>query len=251
MNAPKTILYIEDSEWNVTLVERIFREVSGIEMLSARTALDALGLAERHRCDLVLTDFHLPDLSGDPLLAALRHHPATAQLPIIVVTGEEDPDLAARVLTAGATALVRKPYSAAALIRTALQALSGELPPGEASVPALDRQQSAFLINRLRRPDGTVDEDFVMRFVDSCTVELAELRVALASGDVERTTDVAHRLKGSLSIFGAMTTAERVAELAKIASTDRVGAAAALAASIEETLTLFREDVARLSADHD
>jgi len=251
MSTPKTILYIEDSEWNVTLVERIFREVSGVEMQSARTALDALGLAERRRCDLVLTDFHLPDLSGDPLLAALRHHPATGHLPIIVVTGEEDPDLAARVLTAGATALVRKPYAAPALIRTVLQALSGELPSGEASVPALDRQQSALLINRLRRPDGTVDEAFIMRFVDSCTTELGELRAALTSGSLERTADVAHRLKGSLSIFGAVTTAERVAELAKIASTDRVGAAAALAASVDETLTLFREEVARLSGDHD
>jgi CheY-like chemotaxis protein len=248
MSARKAILYLEDSEWNVILVERIFREVAEVDVRSARTALSAFELAGRHPCHLVLTDLNLPDLGGDPLLAALRHHPATAQLPIVVVTGEARPDLVARVLNAGATALVHKPYAAEELVRTVMEALNGERLPGPPTVPALDRQHSALLINRLRRSDGTIDEEFVMRFVDSCANELTELRKALTDADDERTRFIAHRLKGSLSLFGAMTTAERVVELSKILGTDRVGAAEALADSVEETLAQFRLEVARLAS---
>jgi two-component system, cell cycle response regulator DivK len=79
------ILYIEDIQDNITLVEKIVTS-RGHEFLSARNAESGLELAFSSRPDLILLDLGLPDADGQTLSVWLKGEPTLASTPIIVLT---------------------------------------------------------------------------------------------------------------------------------------------------------------------
>jgi CheY-like chemotaxis protein len=79
------ILYIEDIQDNITLVEKIVRS-RGHEFQSARNAEEGLALAFSSRPDLILLDLGLPDADGQTLSVWLRGNPSLSSIPIIVLT---------------------------------------------------------------------------------------------------------------------------------------------------------------------
>jgi two-component system cell cycle response regulator DivK len=68
-------------------------------------------MASDERPDLVLMDVQLPKMSGLDATRALRADPATAHIPIIVVTSFALSGDDRRAMAAGATAYLAKPYS--------------------------------------------------------------------------------------------------------------------------------------------
>ena len=79
------ILYIEDIQDNITLVEKIVTS-RGHEFLSARNAEAGLELAFTSKPDLILLDLGLPDADGQTLSVWLRGNPSLSSIPIIVLT---------------------------------------------------------------------------------------------------------------------------------------------------------------------
>jgi len=79
------ILYIEDIQDNITLVEKIVTS-RGHEFLSAHSAEAGLDMAVRLKPDLILLDLGLPDADGQTLSVWLRSDPALTAIPIIVLT---------------------------------------------------------------------------------------------------------------------------------------------------------------------
>lgn len=79
------ILYIEDIEDNITLVERI-ANARGYELSTARNAEEGLRLAFDLKPDLILLDLGLPDADGQTLAALLRKDSAMKSVPIIALT---------------------------------------------------------------------------------------------------------------------------------------------------------------------
>ncbi len=105
-----TVLYVEDNEFNRKIVRQLLTRTT----YRLREAVDgeaALGMVRQERPDLILMDVQLPKMSGLDVTRALRGDPATADVPIIVVTsfalsGDEQ-----RAMAAGASAYIAKPYS--------------------------------------------------------------------------------------------------------------------------------------------
>lgn len=98
----RRILLVEDSPAHLTICEEAIRSQSpsyAIEITeTAQTALDKLAT---EAFDVVVMDYHLPDMPGRNFLAAIRNlHP---NLPIIVITGIDSPELALEVLRGGAS----------------------------------------------------------------------------------------------------------------------------------------------------
>ena len=79
------ILYIEDIQDNITLVEKIVTS-RGHEFLSAQNAELGLDLAVKTKPDLILLDLGLPDADGQTLSVWLRSDSALTEIPIIVLT---------------------------------------------------------------------------------------------------------------------------------------------------------------------
>lgn len=74
--------------------------------------------------DCVILDVNMPGLSGFDVLARLRA--AHVELPVVFITASHDPDLARQAQEAGASALLRKPFSSDALVDSVSRALRGE-----------------------------------------------------------------------------------------------------------------------------
>lgn len=90
---------------------------SGIRILEARSAHEALKLAERDSPDFVVTDIEMPDLDGVELCRRLRELPGAANVPIVAMSGgprTQGDDATA----AGCDAILPKPCSPALLVAT-------------------------------------------------------------------------------------------------------------------------------------
>ena len=106
----KTILYVEDNEFNRKIVRQLLAKTT----YRLREAVDGeAGMASARESppDLILMDIQLPKISGLEATRQLRSDPRTAAVPIIVITsfalsGDEQ-----KAKEAGATAYLAKPYS--------------------------------------------------------------------------------------------------------------------------------------------
>jgi CheY-like chemotaxis protein len=81
----------------------------------APTGVEALRLVPEFRPDVVLLDLALPEMSGDTVLQRLRQ--SDPHLPVIMVTGNTDMDVARRMLSLGAFDYVAKPFDLSRLGR--------------------------------------------------------------------------------------------------------------------------------------
>lgn len=76
---------------------------------------DALARLRRGGISLVVSAFHLPDMTGAELIGALRADPALADLPFILVSSESRHQLLDPVRQSGASGILPKPFSQAQL----------------------------------------------------------------------------------------------------------------------------------------
>ncbi|WP_049622187.1 response regulator [Frateuria defendens] len=123
-DAEGTVLYVEDSRV-VALATRRMLEKIGLTVRHVISVEDALALLETERAqgrvgaDLVLTDVSLKgELTGGDLLERIRggFGYGKGRLPVLVMTGDENPANQAALLKAGANDLVEKPVEERLLV---------------------------------------------------------------------------------------------------------------------------------------
>lgn len=99
------ILLVEDDPMTRLIMRSMLQE-SGYKVREVDEGSLALKALQESTADLVVLDYYLPDMNGGEVITALGTLVDT--LPIIVVTGYDDPNLAKQVLSAGATRFVHK-----------------------------------------------------------------------------------------------------------------------------------------------
>ena len=105
----QTVVYIDDNLSNLKLIEVILAKRPGIKLLAAMQAQTGFDLIRQHSPDLVLLDLNLPDLGGQEVLNRLRRNPATAALPVIIISADSTPGQVERLFAAGADYFLSKP----------------------------------------------------------------------------------------------------------------------------------------------
>jgi DNA-binding response OmpR family regulator len=110
------ILYIEDIEDNLTLVQKIITS-HGHEFLWANNAEMGLDIALETQPDLILLDLGLPDSDGQTLSVWLRGEPTLESVPIIVLTAWPEEVARHTVEAYGLDGFLCKPFSLTKLIQ--------------------------------------------------------------------------------------------------------------------------------------
>jgi len=124
-----TVLYIEDQDLNLRLVERILQPRLEYRLLTAMQGGLGLDLAREHQPDIILLDLNLPDMSGDEVLRRLKDDPLVRSIPVIMVSADAMGDRIEQVLALGATGYLTKPYRVSEFLRVLSETLAQKPPP--------------------------------------------------------------------------------------------------------------------------
>lgn len=110
-----TILSVDDSMVIRNMMKSILGK-EGHEIIIAANGADAMAVASEKSVDLVLADINMPDMNGISLLSKLRRLDSYAEVPIIMVTTENDDYKKNKARSLGATGWLSKPFSPDRLI---------------------------------------------------------------------------------------------------------------------------------------
>jgi CheY-like chemotaxis protein len=110
------VLYIEDNETNVVVMQGILSRRPQVQLAVQTTAIAGLNAIEADPPDLVLLDMHLPDLDGLEVLRRLRSQDATRQTPVLVVSADATAERVEQAFALGATDYITKPVDVSSFL---------------------------------------------------------------------------------------------------------------------------------------
>jgi DNA-binding response OmpR family regulator len=129
-------LLVEDDDETRALVESILG-FEGHTVVSTADPTAAQGLARAESPDVVLCDITMPILDGYGVLKALQSDPATANLPVVFLSGHKDFSERVRAFRFGVIDYISKPFTRETLVRKVARILEGRSRrPGFALEPA-------------------------------------------------------------------------------------------------------------------
>ncbi len=118
----KCVLIIEDSKTSAFLIQTIFQR-RGSKVLIAETGEKGIKLCRKHKPDIIILDYLLPDTTGNIICRQLKADPQTAHIPILIVTAHGNEKIIHACLKAGADDILLKPYRNEELNRKVAQLL--------------------------------------------------------------------------------------------------------------------------------
>ena len=137
--APYTLLYVEDNQPNMKLVEGIVARRGDIRLLTAVNGRLGIELARSARPAVILMDINLPDISGIDALRFLRADPRTAHIPVVALSANAMPRDIEKGLEVGFFRYLTKPIRIGDFMEAIDTALRASRSEADASiVSALD-----------------------------------------------------------------------------------------------------------------
>ena len=123
MAADKKIL-VADDETHILHVVSLKLRNAGFTVLTARDGQEALELAQQERPDLIITDYHMPQLSGLELCQRLKQDPKTNGIPAIMLTARGYHLEPRDTQESGILRMLSKPFSPRQLLSTVNEVLA-------------------------------------------------------------------------------------------------------------------------------
>jgi two-component system, cell cycle response regulator len=115
----RTVAIVDDMLPNALLLKGYMKQIEGIEAVTFTDPNDALAKCTEHVPDLVLLDYHMPQMNGVEFLGKFRAIAHLKDIPIVMITGEENKDALYQALEAGANDFLRKPVDDIELVTRA------------------------------------------------------------------------------------------------------------------------------------
>ena len=111
------VLYIDDNQDNIFLLRRLFRRsCPEIALYTAMTGGEGVKAAIDERPALILLDNRLPDTNGEQVLRELATIPATAAIPVVILSADSSPVIVKELIAAGAADFLAKPFDGPQLL---------------------------------------------------------------------------------------------------------------------------------------
>lgn len=106
----KRILVVDDDEAIVEMFVELLERDGRFEVKTANGGFSAGIMVEKHRPDLMILDYKLPDVNGNVVCQTVRSKPEFDHMRIILISGVAEPSEVQMLLDAGADEFIRKPF---------------------------------------------------------------------------------------------------------------------------------------------
>lgn len=116
-------ILVADDETHILHVVSLKLRNAGFNVITARDGQEALELAQQEKPDLIITDYHMPQLSGLELCQRLKQDPATTTIPAIMLTARGYHLEPADTEQSGILRMLSKPFSPRQLLSTVTEVL--------------------------------------------------------------------------------------------------------------------------------
>lgn len=103
------VLIVDDTEINLILFDALVRKIGNCETTTYASSPDGLNWALTHDVDLVIVDYMMPELDGLEFIRLLRLAPGRENVPILMITANDQKQIRYRALDIGATDFLTKP----------------------------------------------------------------------------------------------------------------------------------------------
>ena len=115
LGSMKSVVIVDDDA-DVRATVRLLLEVRGYRVLTAGNGHEALALLSEHGAPgLILLDLRMPLMSGEQLLGLLQRDPVLREVPVVVVSGADEP------LPTGTHSCLMKPFRLRELLHVVRQ----------------------------------------------------------------------------------------------------------------------------------
>jgi two-component system chemotaxis response regulator CheY len=110
------ILVVDDSKVMRDMIVACLRAIPDTNFVHASSGLEAIERLALSSFDLMVLDLNMPDIGGIEVLEFVRAQDTLQSLPVLIVTTRGDDQSRERVLQAGATSFLAKPFTPASII---------------------------------------------------------------------------------------------------------------------------------------
>ncbi len=246
MRHPLRLLVAEDNPMNQKVVMLLLGRL-GYNPDIAATGGEAVQAWLHRDYDVIFMDIQMPDMDGMEATHRIRERRDRRQPRIYALTANALPEDHSRCLAAGMTGVLTKPFQFTELLAVLRQAVAADPPPEPAApepVAAAPPQQDSHSpldaaameqLELLVGGDRKALAELIASHLENSTDHLTKLRRAVDVADAAAIEQLAHSLKGSTGLFGALELSQRCAVLEQLGRENRCqDAAAAFAAASQE-----------------
>ncbi len=107
----RKIVIVEDTDTCAATLEIALLAIPDVTVVAVSSARQALEIMQDGEASALVTDLHMPRMDGFELIQKVRADSRYSRLPVIVISGDTDPNTPERVSRLGANAFFSKPYS--------------------------------------------------------------------------------------------------------------------------------------------
>ena len=256
--ADRRVLLVEDHPVNQLVAARML-EQRGCRVDIAANGLEALEMSARRPYDLIFMDCQMPELDGYQATGRIREREGDGpRTPIVAMTAHALKGDRERCLEAGMDDYLTKPVRTGELDEMLARLMPGETgiegaPVGPRAVDGPAASALTVFDPDVIEPlcDGADEElltSLVDLFVDQARENIGKMADALAANDRELVAGLAHSLKGSAAVLGAVRLAELCDRMCRTATAGRMHEVRLLHSELEPGVELVVETMRRFLA---
>ena len=112
MHYDASILLVDDYEFIRTILERMLQQLGYQNLRMAADGVDALHLLRTRPVDLVITDYHMPEMDGIDLFRSMQQGTVLAKIPVLLISGVPTEKSVTQALAIGIQGTLNKPFRA-------------------------------------------------------------------------------------------------------------------------------------------
>ena len=106
-----SVLILDPKETATPVLKRMLGEIGIVQMEGLTNPVDALDKLRQAKPDVFITDWNMEPMGGNELLRTVRGDPMLANMPVMVVTADPEPQQFFDAMDAGVNAYAIAPFS--------------------------------------------------------------------------------------------------------------------------------------------